>query len=126
MEECFASGHQPDCVLRPDMSVHSDPEMLEYSSQITFFCGNEPECDVFNGSGALKRAVEVRAILHVILLRGTMTTTSAAGMAGCCVTCSRRPLVLELETCCSITTFNKEQHLELSQHNLGAQFRLMS
>ena len=59
MEDCFASGHS--CVLRPDMSVHSDPRMPEYSSQMTFFCGNDPECDVFNGSGALKRAVEVRS-----------------------------------------------------------------
>ena len=64
MEDCFASGRQSDCVLRPDMSVHSDPGMPEYSSQMTFFCGNDPQCDVFNGSEALKRAVEVRSTLH--------------------------------------------------------------
>ena len=58
MEDCFESGHHSDCVLRSHMSVHNDPGMPEYSSQITFFCGNDPECDVFNGSGAFKRAVE--------------------------------------------------------------------
>ena len=60
MEECFSGGggRQSHCSLRPGMSVHGDPGMPEFASQMTFFCGNAPECDEFDGEAMLKRSVE--------------------------------------------------------------------
>jgi hypothetical protein len=56
MEECFSRG---ECVVRPGMSVHSDRLMPSHASQMTFFCGHEAECDVFNGEVLFRKAVEV-------------------------------------------------------------------
>ena len=63
MEECFSGsggsgGRQAHCAMRPGMSVHGDPGMPEFASQMTFFCGNAPECDEFDGEAMLRRAVE--------------------------------------------------------------------
>ena len=59
-EQCYIE-RRPECVYETGNSLYSSPYGGSHYSQISFYCGHEPECDKFGSEAALymaKRNVE--------------------------------------------------------------------
>ena len=69
-------GNIPDCKWLPGRSLHRGHFGGSHASQMTFFCGHLPICDVSNGEENLRMAIRVSTLdwphyglLHIMLSR---------------------------------------------------------
>ncbi len=58
LEDCIRLRMR-GCFFKPNLSIHSSAGIDSHASQMTFFCGHDKDCDVFNGEKLFKKAVEV-------------------------------------------------------------------
>ena len=56
-EDCIAKQRR-HCRWRPGSSIHSALEGPSHISQMSYFCGHHPDCDIFESQGLFQRAVE--------------------------------------------------------------------
>jgi hypothetical protein len=58
LEACLEKGHQ-HCTWSKGVKIHQEEIGGGHKSQMAFFCGHDPECDIFESDGLYSKAIEV-------------------------------------------------------------------